>query len=101
MLLHLPIIVLTSLHLTPVADTVPKYDVARECQAESGSREDQQRCATDETQARDQLGTEWMQFTPSERTLCNQEATAGGGGSSYVEFLTCLEMERDVRSPPK
>ncbi len=96
MLIHLPIIILTYLHATPIADALPKFDIARECQFESGTKEEQKRCATDETQARDQLQTEWTQFTPSAKTQCNQETSAGSGISSYVELQTCLEMERDV-----
>jgi uncharacterized protein YecT (DUF1311 family) len=96
MLIHLPIIILTSLHPIAVADAVPKFDIARECQDEGGGKEMQKRCADDETQARDQLQTEWIQFTPSAKIQCIQE-TSMDGTPSYVEFLTCLEMERDVR----
>ena len=96
MLVHLPIIILTSLHPTPIADAVPKLDIARECQFESGSKEEQGKCATDETQARDKLQTEWSQFTPSAKTQCSQE-TSADGISSYVELQVCLEMERDVK----
>ena len=88
MLIHLPIVILTSLHAIPVADAVPKFDVARECQFEAGSKEELDRCVTDETQAREQLQTEWAQFTPSAKTQCNQE---------NVELQTCLEMERNVK----
>ena len=97
MLAHLPIIILTSLHPTPVADTMPKLDIARECQFEGGPRETQERCVADETQARNQLQTEWTQFAPGAKTQCIQE-TSIDGTPSYVEFLTCLEMERDVRA---
>jgi hypothetical protein len=97
MLIHLPIIILTSLYATPITDAVPKFDIARECQFESGTNEEQKRCATDETQARDQLQTEWTQFTPGAKTQCDQETGAGSGISSYVELQTCLEMERDVK----
>jgi hypothetical protein len=96
MLIHLPIIILTSLHPTPIADAVPKLDIARECQFEAGSKEELDRCVTDETQAREQLQTEWKQFTPSEKRMCNQEVDTGGI-SSYVELQVCLEMERDVK----
>jgi hypothetical protein len=96
MLIHLPIIILTSLHPTPIADAVPKLDIARECQFEGGLKEDLNRCITDETQAREQLQTEWTQFTPSAKTQCNQESNTDGI-SSYVELQTCLEMERDVK----
>jgi hypothetical protein len=43
---------------TPIADTAPKFDIARVCQSEGGSNEEQKRCADDETQARDTLQTE-------------------------------------------
>ena len=29
MLIHLPIVILTSLHAIPVADALPKFDIAR------------------------------------------------------------------------
>ena len=96
MLIHLPIIILTSLHPTLIADVVPKFDIARQCQFEIGSNEDQKGCADDETQARDTLQKEWGQFTPSEKSICTQEAV-GDDISSYVELLTCLEMERDAK----
>ena len=94
MLIHLPIIILTSLHPTPNA--VPKFDIAQECQFEASSKDDLDRCLTDETQAREQLQTEWAQFAPSAKTQCNQESDMDGA-SSYVELQVCLEMERDVR----
>ena len=100
MLAHLAIIIVTSLHPTAAADTVPKFDIARECQFEGGTQEMQQRCAADETQARDQLQTEWTQFTPGAKTECYAE-TNTDSTPSYVEFLTCLEMERDVKNTPK
>src|ERR1700716_4759935 len=96
MLVHLPIIILTSLHPTPIAKAVAKFDIARECQFEAGSKEELDRCVTDETQAREQLQTEWAQFTPSAKTQCNQENDVGGI-FSYVELQVCLEMERDVK----
>ena len=96
MLIHLPIIILTSLHPTPIADAVPKFDIARECQFEIGSKVELNRCVTHETKAREKLQTEWKQFTPSEKSICTQEA-GGDGISSYVELQVCLEMERDVK----
>ena len=62
MLLHLPIIILTSLHPIAVADAVPQFDIVRECQAEGGTKEMEQRCTNDEMHARDQLQAEWVQF---------------------------------------
>jgi hypothetical protein len=96
MLIHLPIVILTSLHPIAVADTVPKFDIAKECQSEGGTKQMEQRCADDEAQARKQVQAEWTQFSPGAKLQCNQE-TSMDGAPSYVEFLTCLEMERDVK----
>jgi hypothetical protein len=96
MLIHLPIIILTSFHPIAIADAVPKFDIARECQAEGGTMEIRKRCVDDETQARDQLQAEWLQFSHDAKTQCSAEASHDGT-SSYVEFVTCLEMERDVK----
>jgi hypothetical protein len=96
MLMHLPIVILASLHPIAIADLVPKFDIAQECRFEGGPQETQTRCAADEAQARDQLQAEWSQFTPGAKSQCMQESSMDGI-SSYVEFLTCLEMERDVR----
>ena len=96
MLIHLPIIILTSLHPIAVADAVPQFDIVRECQAEGGTKETEQRCASDEMHARDQLRAEWIQFSPSSKFQCEGESSIDGT-ASYVELQTCLEMERDVR----
>ena len=100
MLIHLPIIILTSLQPDPIADTMPVFDIARVCQSESDSNAEGKRCADEETQARDKLQTEWTQFTADAKRQCNTETNIGGS-PSYVDFLTCLEMERDARNPPK
>jgi hypothetical protein len=96
MLIHLPIIILTSLHPIAVADAVPQFSIARECQEEGGTKQMEQRCADDEMQARARLQVEWMQFSPSSKRQCSEE-TGTDGTSSYVELLTCLEMERDAK----
>jgi hypothetical protein len=98
MLAHLPIVILASLH--PVADTVPKFDIAKECRFEGGTQQMQERCAADETQARGTLQNEWAQFNAGQKTQCNGE-TSADNTPSYVELLTCLEMERDVKNTPK
>ena len=100
MLLHLPIVILSSFPLTPVADTVPKFDIARECKSEGGPQAVLDQCAAAEAQARDQLQAQWGQFSPGDRTVCLQE-TSTDGSPSYVEFLTCLEMARDVKKSSK
>lgn len=95
MLLHLPIAILTSLAPIPVSDTVPKFDIAKECRFEGGSSQIYDRCSQDEADALQRLQTEWPQFTGGNRSSCLAEAT-DAGLASYVEFLICLEMARDV-----
>ena len=100
MLIHLPIAILASLSLTPVADNVPKFDIARECRSEGGSQAMQQKCAADEAEARDQVQPLWAQSSAADKTQCVRE-TSADGSPSYVELLTCLEMARDVKKPSK
>ena len=100
MFAHLPIVILTTLHPVAVADAMPELDIARECQFEGGAKPVQERCAADETQARNQLQNEWKQFGPDAKKQCSEESTTDNI-ASYVELQTCLEMERDVKIPPR
>jgi hypothetical protein len=97
MLLHLPIAILATLSPIPVSDTVPTFDVARECRLEAGSTGEFDRCSRDEAAALEQLKNEWVRFVGTDKKACVGETTIGGF-ASYVELLTCLEMARDVVS---
>ncbi|WP_407176087.1 hypothetical protein [Bradyrhizobium sp. STM 3562] len=97
MLMHLPIVILTALPVSPVADNVPKFDIARECSLEGGTGANQDHCKDDENQALQQVHKQWSQFTAGDRQRCLSETTMDGTGS-YVEYLTCLEMARDARN---
>jgi hypothetical protein len=97
MLLHLPIAILAT--LSPIhADTVPTFDIVRECRYEGGSTANVEQCSRDETAALAQLKTEWSQFARTDQKTC-MVTTTTGGFASYVELLTCLEMARDVARP--
>ena len=98
MLLHLPIAILATLSPIPVSDTVPTFDIVKECRHEGGSAANVERCSQDETAARAQLTTEWPQFAGTDQKTC-MVTTTTGGFASYVELLTCLEMARDAASP--
>jgi len=50
--------------------------------------------------ARDQVQKEWTEFSASAKNQCIEE-TSTDSTPSYVEFLTCLEMERDVKKAQK
>jgi hypothetical protein len=100
MLVHLPIVIFASLPLTEIADSVPKFDIARECRSEGGSKAVLEKCTADEANARDQLQPQWIQFSPQDKAVCIRE-TSIDGTPSYVELLTCLEMARDVTKSSK
>ena len=97
MLLHLPIAILATLSPIPVSDTVPTFDIVKECRYEGGSAANVERCSQDETAALWQLKMEWVQFVGADKRSC-METTQIGGFASYIELLTCLEMARDVVS---
>jgi hypothetical protein len=100
MLLHLPIVVMATLSPVAVSDTVPNFDVAKECRFEGGSTADIDRCHQDETTALEQLKANWAQFTGVDKSTCHSLATVGGF-ASYVELLTCLEMAREANNTDK
>jgi hypothetical protein len=98
MLLHLPIAILATLSPIHVSDTVPTFDLERECRYEGGSASNVEQCSRDEAAALGQLKMEWVQFVGADKRFC-METTQIGGFASYVELLTCLEMARDEASP--
>jgi hypothetical protein len=98
MLLHLPILVLATLSPVAVSDTVPTFDILKECRYESGSAANVEQCLRDEA-ALGQLKTEWAQSVGAEKRSC-MVTTQIGGFASYVELLTCLEMAGGVTSAP-
>ena len=100
MLLHLPIVVLATLSPTAVSDTVPTFDILKECRYEGGSAANVEQCLRDEAAAQGQLKTEWAQSVGAEKRSCMVTTTQIGGFASYVELLTCLEMAGGVTSAP-
>lgn len=99
MLIHFPI-VLASLSFIYVADSVPKFDIARECRSEGGSKAILDQCIRDEAKAREELRPLWDQLSTHDKAVCIGE-TSADGSPSYVELLTCLELARDVRKLSK
>ena len=57
-------------------------------------------CLADENAALDTLKQNWSKYAASDKTLClGMEAT--GGSASYVELLSCLEINRGCARHPK
>ena len=87
----------TLLVFLALASYVPAIDIDRSCRgAESAALpEDRagayQRCVRDERTAREQLSTIWSRIPIGSRQLCTDVST--GFSPSYVELLSCLEME--------
>ena len=86
-------------HLLAVADSVPVFDVKKSCQGRdvvavfAGRNSDT--CIQSEEAARDQLKKSWGEFPAKDKVGC--VATAKIGGSpSYIELITCLEINRDL-----
>jgi hypothetical protein len=83
--------------LLAFASHVPTIDVNRSCRgAESAAlpadrASAYQRCVRDERTAREQLSTIWSRIPIGSRQLCTDVST--GFSPSYVELLSCLEME--------
>ena len=100
--LTVSMIVLGSQLVMPVADGMPKFDIARSCKldvaATAGLSVDQsmKSCVNDEQKARRQLGGHWSKFPAPSRASCvSQEGV--GGTPSYVSLLTCLQMGQWAR----
>ncbi len=57
-------------------------------------------CMQDELAARDSLKKRWSQFKPKDRSNCVEQSRTPS--PSYVEVLTCLEMDTDaIKNAPR
>jgi hypothetical protein len=83
---------------------IPTIDIQQTCKAaasamlmmrdSSTSRNDFDQCMRAEQEARTQIGKDWATYSAADRTQC---LNTGVYLPSYIEWLTCLEMERDAR----
>ncbi len=86
------------------APNVPTVDIRGTCRAAAGAmvslmggssmERDIEICLSSEQSAREQLLKDWATYSVQDRARC---VRPGVYLPSYVEWLTCLEMERDVR----
>jgi hypothetical protein len=85
-------------------DSVPTIDIRNTCKVAAGAmvqlmggstvEKDIEVCLGSEQSARDQLVKDWDTYSARDRGRC---VIPGVYLPSYVEWLTCLEMERDAR----
>jgi hypothetical protein len=82
--------------LIAVVDQVPTLNFEPLCRSGTskglGGKDDREVCMQDENAARGQLAKEWGQFAPADRERCVRMSTMDRA-TSYVEVLTCLEMD--------
>jgi hypothetical protein len=68
--------------------------VMTEMMAEGTAERDLNGCLSSEQAAREQLTKQWATYTAAEKAQCVQPSIYL---PSYVEWLTCLEMDEDLR----
>jgi hypothetical protein len=87
--------------LRAVVDKVPDLNFAPICRDGApetrGAKDDSQICMNDERDARDELAKKWSQFASEDRARCIRLST-NDHSASYVEVLTCLEMDLAVKN---
>jgi hypothetical protein len=73
--------------------SVPRLNVQESCRYSGDIAADTNvnRCLQDESSARDQLVQTWSGFPAAYRSQCTRYSTRGGGGT-YTDLITCLEM---------
>ena len=82
------------------ADGVPVLKVEPSCKAAGAAGlmmgRTAESCMNDERAAREDLVKTWSTFSADDKTHCLSMVSTGGG-PSYVELLSCLEMSRDAK----
>jgi hypothetical protein len=80
---------------------LPQLDYETNCRDSAsqdlGVKDDHAICMQDEAAARAELTQKWRGFDAAGRATCTRLSTTNRTGS-YVEMLTCLEMDRDARA---
>jgi len=88
--------------VTAIADGVPTIDVQKTCRAAASvtssvtTQRDVDICVSSEQKAREQMVKDWSQYAAGDKVRCVQ-AGPKIYLPSYVEWLTCLEMETAVK----
>jgi len=82
-----------------VVERIPTLNSEASCHLGDNLAVDQNvnHCLALESGARDQLARRWAEFPSADRSHCIRYSSAGGGGT-YTDLLSCLEMEADARN---
>ena len=83
-----------------LAADVPKFNAEPSCRAAAAvaviTGRTTENCMNDERDAHDQLQKSWTDYSAADTSHC-LALVRSGGGPSYVELLSCVEMSRDAR----
>jgi hypothetical protein len=79
------------------AGSVPSYNVEKICRSDAELAQDRPSfngCIRDEQAAREKITKEWATYPTSAKQECLPDVVMSGGlGESYVELMTCFEMQ--------
>src|SRR5215467_1438817 len=104
--MYLPLVpvFLTSHLVIAAVDGVPTIDIQGTCRAAAAvtqgtsTQTDIDICVNSEQKAREQLVKDWAQYAAADKSRCVQ-AGPKVYLPSYIEWLTCLEMQTAVSGP--
>ena len=93
--------------VVPTGDHVPVINVEKTCKANVAANKDAktvlaqpfENCMRDENDAKQRVDAIWLTYSGPVRERCEREATLLGEGS-YVELLTCMEMNDPTKLTP-
>jgi hypothetical protein len=101
---HIPAAVASHILISAAGGSVPTIDIQNTCRVAAGAmvsliggtttENALSACLSSEQSARDSIVKGWSTFSSADRVQCVRTNVYL---PSYVEWLTCLEMERDVR----
>ena len=103
MLLPFAPIFLGSQLLITAGDGVPTIDIQKTCRAAAvvtagtSTQTDIEICVSSEQRAREQLVKDWSTYAVADKARCIQ-AGSRVYLPSYIEWLTCVEMESAVKN---
>jgi hypothetical protein len=96
----IPAMMVGSQLLIVVVDKVPALNFEPICREAAGDNrvgtDDVETCRKGESAARDQLAKQWSEFDAADRARCVR-LSSSNRTASYVEVLTCLEMNQAAR----
>jgi hypothetical protein len=101
---YLPLAVGSQILIAAAGGGIPTVDIKNTCRIAAGAMvgliggtttaNALSACLSSEQAAREQIVQSWSTFSAADRTQCVRTDVYL---PSYVEWITCLEMERDVR----